>query len=118
MNPADLIKNILTMIDTDDREKSGQLSPLSNTPSDAEPNREKQIVDLVPDHECDQWQNEPEEKYADIDSVTIVAGGGVNGPKNPADIRVQHPSAYPTAQDHEPKRVSIYDTLMQMLGGK
>jgi hypothetical protein len=36
--------------------------------------------------------------YADIDSVTKNAGGGVNGPKHPADIRGEHPSMYPAYQ--------------------
>ena len=31
---------------------------------------------------------------ADIDAVTTNAGGGVNGPKHPADIRVKDPGAY------------------------
>lgn len=117
MNPNDLMKNIILLVtDADKPEETGQLSPLSK--AGEEPNREKQIVDLLPDHESDCWENEPEEKYATIDSVTIDAGGGANGPKHPSDIRVQHPSMYPTAQSHEPKRASIFDTLMAMLGGK
>jgi hypothetical protein len=120
MNANDLMKSILLLVTQADQEpEAGQLSPLSQAPTDAEPNREEQVADLLPDHDCDRWANEPEEKYADIDAVTVDAGGGVNGPKHPSDIRVQHPSAYPTAQDHEPKQqVSIHDALMQMLGGK
>jgi hypothetical protein len=38
--------------------------------------------------------NAPDEKYADIDAVTTLAGGGVNGPKHPADIRVKDPRGY------------------------
>lgn len=34
---------------------------------------------------------EPNEVVADIDSVTVDAGGGLNGPKHPADIRVKDP---------------------------
>jgi hypothetical protein len=116
------MKSILLLVTNADKEpEAGQLSPLSQAPTDAEPNREEQVADLLPDHENNRWANEPEEKYADIDSVTVLAGGGVNGPKHPSDIRVQHPSMYPTAQDHEstqPKRVSVHDALMKMLGGK
>lgn len=113
------MKSIILLVKGAD-EESGQLSPLSQAPVDAEPNREKQIVDLVPDHDCDRWANEPEEKYADIDSVTVNAGGGVNGPKHPSDMRVQHPSLYPTEQsaEEQPKKISIHDALMQMLGGR
>jgi hypothetical protein len=45
-----------------------------------------------------EYANEPQEMYADIDAVTIDAGGGVNGPKNPHDLRVKDPSAYPGHQ--------------------
>jgi hypothetical protein len=38
--------------------------------------------------------NAPDEKYAGIDAVTTKAGGGLNGPKNPKDIRVKDPSPY------------------------
>ena len=38
--------------------------------------------------------NAPNEKYAGVDAVTTKAGGGLNGPKNPKDIRVKDPSPY------------------------
>ena len=73
----------------------------------ADENHFKQIEDLHSD-DCGcgcmagkQYSNTPEEKYADIDSVTVDAGGGVNGPKHPADLRV--------SQSH-----SLYNTLTQM----
>jgi hypothetical protein len=120
MNANDLMKSIILLVTDADKEETGQMSPLSQAATDAEPNREKQIVDLLPDHDHSEWANEPEEKYATIDAVTVDAGGGVNGPKHPSDMRVQHPSLYPTAQSEEeqPKRVSIHDALMQMLGGR
>jgi len=40
------------------------------------------------------YGNEPDEKYADIDDVTKNAGGGMNGPKNPKDLRIKDPSPY------------------------
>ena len=73
----------------------------------ADENHFKQIQDLHSD-DCGcgcmagkEYSNTPEEKYADIDSVTVDAGGGVNGPKHPADLRV--------SQSH-----SLYNTLTQM----
>lgn len=120
MNANDLMKSILLLVTKADSEGTGHLSPLSQAPNDAEPNREKQIADLTSDSEEKCWANEPEEKYASVDAVTVDAGGGVNGPKHPSDMRVQHPSLYPTAQsaEEQPKRVSVHDALMQMLGGK
>lgn len=119
MNDNDLMKSIILIVKGAD-EETGQLSPLSQAPNDAEPNRDAQIADLIPDHDNDRWANEPEEKYATIDAVTVDAGGGVNGPKHPSDMRVQHPSLYPTAQsaEEQPKRISIHDALMAMLGDK
>ena len=38
--------------------------------------------------------NAPDEKYAGVDMVTTKAGGGLNGPKNPKDIRIKDPSPY------------------------
>ena len=72
----------------------------------ADENHFKQIQDLHSD-DCGcgcaglEYSNTPEEKYADIDAVTDHAGGGVNGPKHPADLRV--------SQSH-----SLYNTLAQL----
>lgn len=67
-------------------------SPLTHTPDDL--NRWKQIVDLASDNDGP-IGNTPNEKYADIDSVTKHAGGGLNGPKHPADIKSNSISMYP-----------------------
>lgn len=40
------------------------------------------------------FENEPDEKYADIDDITKNAGGGMNGPKHPKDLRIKDPTAY------------------------
>lgn len=55
-----------------------------------------QIQDLTQDDrsECEPV-NAPNEQYADVESVTTHAGGGVNGPKHPADIRADSVSMYP-----------------------
>jgi hypothetical protein len=61
--------------------------------------RMNQIKDLLP-NPCatKEFANEPEEKYATIDSVTVDAGGGPNAPKHPADIRTDATSMYPALQ--------------------
>lgn len=69
-----------------------QQAQLKNPAADA--NHFVQIKDLV--HEPTKgYVNQPNEKYADLDAVTAQAGGGVNGPKHPADIRVKDPSGTP-----------------------
>ena len=77
----------------------GQLSPLSIASKDTEDlQRMRQIAGLLPSGSTE-YANEPGEQYAGIESVTTHAGGGVNGPKHPSDIRGEHPSMYPTHQD-------------------
>jgi hypothetical protein len=41
------------------------------------------------------YDNSPAEVTAGIESVTTHAGGGWNGPKNPADIRADSVAMYP-----------------------
>jgi len=38
--------------------------------------------------------NSPNEIVTDVDAITTLAGGGVNGPKDPADIRVKDPRGF------------------------
>jgi hypothetical protein len=121
MRMQELIRGILDLIDNANRpepqataqisimsaepiaavvaEPEGTESPFTHTGDDI--NRFKQIVDLAdkPNPNA-QYSNEPNEQYADIEAVTTNAGGGLNGPKHPHDIRVKDPSAYPHTQDH------------------
>lgn len=67
-------------------------------PDAADPNHFEQIADLLPDEAEEKIVNRPRPKYAKIAAVTTKAGGGVNGPKHPSDIRGEHPSMYPAHQ--------------------
>lgn len=71
-------------------------SPLTHGGDDIR--RFRQIVDLADNNGTEPYGNAPKEKYADIEAVTVDAGGGMQTPKHPADIRVQHPSMYPGHQ--------------------
>ena len=82
MRATEFIRGLLDLIDSVD-------SP-EETSSD--------YVDEVPEIDVDidtQYSNSPDELYADIKKVTTDAGGGINGPKNPADIRVSTMPLYP-----------------------
>jgi hypothetical protein len=57
--------------------------------------RFKQIVDLADSGESTEYSNTPREEYAAMNSVTTAAGGGMQAPKHPADIRGEQPSIYP-----------------------
>lgn len=63
---------------------------------DDETRRFKQIMDiLVTKDRAGAYSNSPNETIAGINSVTTDAGGGLNGPKHPADIRADSVAMYP-----------------------
>ena len=98
MRIADLLRQFADIVDQADQPDSrpDEMSPL--TKGD-DPNRFKQIMDLVAQERRGELQNTPQEEYASIEAVTIHAGGGVNGPKHPHDLRVKDPSIYPGQQE-------------------
>lgn len=106
MRATEIIRGVLDLIDQVEQEQSSEpVAVIANT--QVEPGNElddnvrrfKQIVDLVSGQQDPAaFANEPEERVADIDAVTIDAGGGLNGPKHPADIRGEHPSMFPFFQ--------------------
>jgi len=112
MRIQELIRGILDMLDgkqepepttivlahpTATIEPPKDASPLTHVGGD-DINRWRQIVDLADNNGCDPYGNTPKEKYSDINSVTVDAGGGWNGPKHPSDIRGEHTSMYPAHQ--------------------
>jgi hypothetical protein len=101
MRATEFIRSILDLIDTvdsvdcadsscgcEDRDNRKQ-SVMVASNNDDEMRRFKQILGLT-DNEQEQYANSPDERITDVDSVTSAAGGGVNGPKHPADIRGEH----------------------------
>ena len=52
------------------------------------------VKDMIDNPSRGPLANSPNEVVAPVDAVTTDAGGGVNGPKHPADIRVKDPSPY------------------------
>lgn len=102
MRATDIIRDLLDLIDGIDHtaetipEPTAEIElivPAQMVPSDT--NHFTQIADLITQANLPGYSNEPNERYADIDSVTVNAGGGLNGPKHPADIKGEHPSLYP-----------------------
>lgn len=110
MKAQEIIKSVLDLIDQIEgaAEQEPQIAVVSAEPEseldldthDDELRRFQQIAGLMAkgmsDHKT--FVNEPDEMYADIDSVTTLAGGGHNAPKHPSDIRGEHPSMYPFLQ--------------------
>lgn len=110
MRIQDIIRSMIDMIDGKQQEpeqvttvivahptatikEPEDASPFTHAPGD-DINRWRQIVDLA-DNSDDPIGNTPKEKYADIEAVTTHAGGGLNGPKHPADIKSSTISMYP-----------------------
>jgi hypothetical protein len=85
MRATEFIRNILDLIDNIDGEKE-QVKDFEDEV--CEPQSEEDT----------QSANSPDTLYADIKKVTVDAGGGVNGPKNPADLRVSTMPLYPNLQ--------------------
>jgi len=63
--------------------------------NDEETSRFKQILAMLSADSFGPLANSPNEVVAPVSAVTTDAGGGVNGPKHPADIRVKDPTDYP-----------------------
>lgn len=102
MRINDIIRTVLDIIDQADPIEAAPGQP-ADTPQgycDDDLARFKQIAGIVPQPgEMSPLANSPNEKIADITAVTIDAGGGLNGPKHPHDIRVKDPSMYPNQQE-------------------
>lgn len=104
MKASDIIRELLCLIDLiDNKQQAPQetVSAVSVTAStdqvlDDGPRRFKQIFDILSREREGQYANSPTETIAGVASVTTDAGGGLNGPKHPADLRVKDPSMYPS----------------------
>ncbi len=99
MRIQDIIRSVLDILDQVDS-PTEQPDDTPNGYCDADLDRFKQIAGIVSQPgEMSVLANSPNEKVADVDAVTVDAGGGVNGPKHPHDIRVKDPSMYPNQQE-------------------
>jgi hypothetical protein len=103
MRIQDIIRSMMDVIDQIDGEAQTAIDQPDDTPSgycDDDLARFKQIAGIVSQPgEMSPLANSPQEKIASIDAVTVDAGGGINGPKHPHDLRVKDPSMYPNQQE-------------------
>jgi hypothetical protein len=99
MKATDIIRNVLDLIDEvsvthPDSSTSTAPSNTSDTfvDADSEESRFRQILAQLThrDTPCD-YDNSPNEVVSGYAAVTTDAGGGLNGPKHPDDIRVKDP---------------------------
>lgn len=102
MRAQDIIRAVLDLLDKSE-EPSGSVEVTTDMPpEEGEPiaSRFKQIFAMLNNPSEGEYSNTPNEVVADIDAVTTDAGGGINAPKHPHDIRVAHASMYPNQQEH------------------
>lgn len=79
-------------------------------------------MDMDMDDNLPALANSPNEKYSGVSAVTTKAGGGLNGPKNPKDIRVKDPSPYQDMETDEwanepDESETDHDTMLNDLSG-
>ena len=95
MQTTDIIRSVLDLIDQLEQPATASLVVVDDEPNDEqELSRFKQIFAMLSNPNHSPLANSPNEVVAPLSAVTTDAGGGVNGPKHPADIRVKDPRGY------------------------
>jgi len=99
MRATDIVRQVLDLIDQVEGQHDIQPDVIPNDTCGAEQGepiagRFKQIFAMLDAPSNGPLANSPNEVVAPVSAVTTDAGGGVNGPKDPADIRVKDPGAY------------------------
>ena len=92
MRTTDIIRSVLDLIDQVEVKQDTSIE-IPNE-SGEQTSRFKQIYAMMSNKGQGEYLNTPNEIVADVDSVTTLAGGGVNGPKHPHDIRVKDPRGF------------------------
>jgi hypothetical protein len=108
MKACEIIRNLLDVIDDIECQLTqnntpkplpDELGSLATIPVDK--NHFKQIFDIISAEKSQVYDNSPAEVVTSIGSVTVDAGGGWNGPKNPSDLRGVSVSMYPGYQANQ-----------------
>jgi hypothetical protein len=97
MKGTDVIRSVLDLIDEIDNNKIEVDVEVNDPQHELGDSRFKQIVAMLGQERPFPGTGattKPNPVVTDIDSVTTNAGGGLNGPKHPADIRVKDPRGY------------------------
>jgi hypothetical protein len=98
MRAQEIIRAVLDILDQAECPEEEQ--SLEQPHDTQEENRFKQVFDLISKDKEAVLTNRPKEQYADVAAVTTDAGGGLNGPKHPHDMRGNSFSIYPNQQEY------------------
>jgi hypothetical protein len=110
MRATDIIRGVLDLIDQvecrdnpADTVVAVTVPPEEEIQTGVDTNRFKHIFAMLDAERSNTpiYDNSPNETVAGIDAVTKDAGGGWNGPKNPADLKSNSISLYPGYQATE-----------------
>lgn len=93
MRATDIVRSILDLLDNIENEKPDVDVEIDNEPGE-QTSRFKQIFAMLDNPTDSDYSNTPNEIVSSVNAVTTDAGGGVNGTKHPADIRVKDPRGY------------------------
>ena len=95
MRATDIVRQVLDLLDQVEGEHDLKPEVKIDVQQNNEPdNRFKHVLAMLDPDSFGRLANSPNEVVAPIEAVTTDAGGGVNGPKHPADIRVKDPRGY------------------------
>jgi len=99
MRATDIVRQVLDLLDQVEGQHDIQPGVIPDDTCGAEQGepiagRFKQIFAMLDAPSTSPLANSPNEVVAGVDAVTTLAGGGVNGPKDPADIRVKDPRGF------------------------
>lgn len=95
MRATDIVRQVLDLLDAVEGEHDLKPEAHVHLDQNDEPDdRFKSILAMLDSESFGPLANSPNEVVAPIEAVTTDAGGGVNAPKHPADIRVKDPRGY------------------------
>ena len=95
MRATDIVRQVLDLLDAVEGQHDLKPEAQIDLDQNDEPDdRFKSILAMLDSDSFGPLANSPNEVVADIDAVTTDAGGGLNGPKHPDDIRVKDPRGY------------------------
>ena len=99
MRATDIVRQVLDLLDQVEGQHDIEMDQIPDETCGVEQGepiagRFKQIFAMLDAPSTGPLANSPNEVVADVDSVTTLAGGGLNGPKHPDDIRVKDPRGY------------------------
>ena len=95
MRATDIVRQVLDLLDQVEGEHDLKPEVKIDVQQNNEPdNRFKHVLAMLDPDSFGGLANSPNEVVAPIEAVTTDAGGGVNGPKHPDDIRVKDPRGF------------------------